>query len=193
MDFEQGQLIIANKSGNLSMPPFRVKDHEARVIPLPPHTIDLLTQWQAQAPEGVPYILLSANRYEIVKAKWAELRKESKPWRNQYMVNNVLREFKKHCKRAGIKPTGKLSIHTLRKSCGQNWADHLPMNVVKELMGHSSIATTQEFYMQVDKDHRIKAAQAIQQLIETADHAKESPEICAGFAPDGISGVNGGK
>ncbi len=76
------------------------------------------------------------------------------------MVNNVLRDFKGHSRQAGIKPTGKLTIHTLRKSCGQNWADHMSMHVVKELMGHSSIATTQEFYTQVDKDHQIQAAQS---------------------------------
>lgn len=69
---------------------------------------------------------------------------------------------------AGTKPVGKLTIHihTLRKSCGQNWADDLPMNVVKELMGHSSIATTQEFYTQVNSDHEAKAANILQRLIE---------------------------
>ena len=48
------------------------------------------------------------------------------------MVNNVLRKFRRHCKWAGKKPIGKLNIHTLRKCAGQNWADYLPMNVVKE-------------------------------------------------------------
>ena len=58
-----------------------------------------------------------------------------------------------------------MTIHTLRKCAAQNWADHLPINVVKELMGHSSIATTQEYYSQVDSDHEAKAARVIQNLL----------------------------
>jgi len=46
------------------------------------------------------------------------------------MVKNVLKNFKSRCKRTGIKPMNKLTIHTLRKSYGQNWPDYLPMNVV---------------------------------------------------------------
>jgi integrase len=171
IDFESGKLIISSREETAAMPPFHVKDHEARRIPLPVHTIDLLTQWQTKAHEGVPYILLDSERYELVKRKWQQLRKEGKPWLNRYMVNNVLRSFNSHCNRAGIKPIGKLTIHTLRKSAGQNWADHLPMNVVKELMGHSKAETTLEYYNQVDKDHEEKAARVIQNLLESVDES----------------------
>jgi len=173
IDFENGRVkianregTIANRKGTVTLPPFFIKDHEARRIPLPKHTIDLLTEWQAQAPEGVPYILLTKKRYELVKAKWQALHKAGKPWLNRYIINNVLRNFKVHCKRAGINPVGKLTVHTLRKCACQNWADNLPMNVVKELMGHSDISTTQRYYTQVDSDHEAKAAQVIQQLLE---------------------------
>ncbi len=44
-------------------------------------------------------------------------------------------------------------MHGFRKSCGQNWANHLPMNVVKELMGHADISTTAKFYSAVSKEH----------------------------------------
>jgi len=69
IDFESGKLIISSREETATMPPFHVKDHEARRIPLPAHTIDLLTQFQSQAPEGVPYILLDKERYEHVRAK----------------------------------------------------------------------------------------------------------------------------
>jgi hypothetical protein len=46
---------------------------------------------------------------------------------------------------------------------------HLPMNVVKELMGHSNIKTTQEFYLAVAPDHEVKAASGVQRLLEAAD------------------------
>ncbi len=174
VDFENSRLIISNREGTTDMPSFNVKDHESRRIPLPSHTIDLLTEWQTQAPEGIPYILLTKERYERVKVIWHRLQRENKPWRNRYLSNNTLREFKRHCKRAGIKPVGKLTIHTLRKSCGQNWADHLPMSVVKELMGHSKVETTLEYYNQVDKDHEEKAARVVQKLIEAAQESKKT-------------------
>jgi integrase len=180
IDFENSFLVVANREGTADMPPFHIKDHEARRIPLPKHTIDLLTKWQSQAPESVPYILLTKERYERVKAKWHGLREKRKPWRNRYMVNNVLRNFKSHYKRAGIKPVGSLTVHTLRKCAGQNWADHLPMNVVKELMGHSSIATTQEYYTQVDRDHEVKAVRAIQRLLEKETDVKRTYEPISG-------------
>ena len=58
---------------------------------------------------GVPYVLLTKEKYERVKAEWQRLRQESKPWKNRYMFNNVLRDFKKRCKKAGIKPVHKLT------------------------------------------------------------------------------------
>ena len=192
IDFEKGRLIIANREGTANMPPFNIKDHEARRIPLPVHTIDLLTQLHAKAPEGVPYILLDNERYQRVKARWQQLRKSGKPWLNRYMVNNVLRSFKNHCRRAGIKPVGKLTIHTLRKSCGQNWADNLPMNVVKELMGHSKVETTLEFYNQVDAQHEEQAARVIQRLIENAGKRNKSDKTDARLTPGAISRQIGG-
>jgi integrase len=172
IDFENGRLLIANREGTAALPPFHIKDHESRRVPLPSHTIDLLTLWHGRAPESVPYILLTAERYERVKVKWQQLRKARLPWRNRYMVNNVLRSFKIHYKRAGIKPVGTLVIHTLRKSAGQNWADDLPMNVVKQLLGHSEIATTQKYYTMVDDDHEAKAARVIQQHLENETDVK---------------------
>jgi site-specific recombinase XerC len=67
---------------------------------------------------------------------------------------------------------------------GQNWADYLPINVVKELMGHSNVATTQEYYTQVDKDHEAKAARVIQRLIDSADKGKKSDKTDARLTPE---------
>ncbi len=167
IDFESGYVIVAERRATTTLPPFCVKDYEARRIPLPKHTIDLLAEWQTQAPEGVPYILLTKDRCDRVKAKWQKLQEQKDPWLNDYMINNVLRNFKARYKRADIKPVGELTVHTLRKCAGQNWADHMPINVVKEWMGHSDISTTQEFYNQVDKDHEAKAALLIQNLLDT--------------------------
>ncbi len=156
IDFERGLVLISNREKTPDLPPFDVKDHEARQIPVPLHTIDLLTRLQTEAPEGVPYILLDEKRYERIRAKWQELQETGKPWRNRYMINNVNREFKRHYKRAGIIPVGTFTVHTLRKCCAQNWADRLPMNVVQNLMGHSKAETTLEYHSQVDNYHNVK-------------------------------------
>lgn len=188
VDFENSRLIISNREATSELPPFRIKDREARRIPLPEHTLRLLAAWQIEAPEKVPYILLTEDRLQRIIFRWQNLRKEGKPWRNRYMINNILRNFRSHCKRAGIKPVGKFTVHTLRKCAGQNWADYLPMNVVKELMGHSNIATTAEFYNQVDAEHEAKAAKVIQQLIDTVENGISSKKTDAKMTPEEISG-----
>lgn len=190
IDFDAGKITIANRDGTATMPPFSVKDHETRVIPLPPHTMNLLAEYQTQAPEGVPYVLLDAERYERVQERWQDLRSRGKPWFNAYMVNNTLRDFRSHYRRAGIKPVGKLTIHTLRKCCGQNWADAgLPVNVVQKLMGHSKPETTLEFYSQMDEHHEKKAADAIQKMLEAGAEPKATD---ARMTPEGVSLRDGG-
>jgi len=132
---------------------------------LPKHTLDILAQLQTEAPERIPYVLLNEKRYRTVIAKWQRFQQKGRPWQNRDMANNVLRDFKRHLKWTGIKPNGTLFVHTLRKASGQNWANHLPPNITKELMGHASIAATMKFYSQVDKDHRKKAANVIDALV----------------------------
>jgi len=168
IDFGRGLVVIASRDGDDDMPPFALKDHERREIPLTQHTMAILTAWQAQAPEGVPYVLLTAERYGRVRARWQRMvaAGNTDRWQNAFMVNNVHRTVRTHLRRAGIKPTAKLSLHTFRKSCCQNWADHLPMNVTKELMGHSNITTTAKFYSTVDEDHQRKAARVIDELLK---------------------------
>ncbi len=117
-------------------------------------------------------------------------------WENQDMANNVLREFKRHLKWAGIKPNGSLAIHTLRKCCGQNWADYIPNpNVVKELMGHSSLATTMKFYNQVNAEHRAEAAALIDDLLTSLSDVEMIgyEKTDARLTPEGNLGVSQGK
>jgi integrase len=183
IDFEKGRVLIASRKGTDELPPFDIKGHAARAIPLPTFTLNLLTTWQSQAPEGVPFVLLSKERCELIKVKWQRLRKQGKPWLNRYWTNNTLRAFKSHVKRAGIIPDGVLTIHTLRKNAAQNWADCLPMNVVKEFMGHADIATTQEFYSQVDAYHEQLAATKIQDKLDGKDEKVKKQDVCDTYEP----------
>lgn len=81
------------------------------------------------------------------------------------MVSNLRRVFLTHVQRAGIKPVGQIHPQVIRKSCGQNWADRLPIHVVTELMGHSSIVTTQTYYTQVDPEQELRAVNVIEQML----------------------------
>ena len=168
VDFEHGEVRIENRQGTATMPEFFVKDYEARRLRLPNHTLEVLADLKASREimnEDTPYVLLDERRYKLVLEKWKKYKAVEHPWRNQDMVNNTLRNFKKHVERASIRPDSQLTVHTLRKSCVQNWANELPINVTKELAGHSSIATTQKFYLQVDEYHRAKAAEVVENLV----------------------------
>lgn len=136
VDFDTGEVMIENRHATPTIPPFHIKDYEARRVPLPKHALDILTKLQTEASEGVPFVLLNEQRYHTVAAKWQRFQQQGREWQNSDMENNTLSNFKRCLKWAGIEPNGTLSIHTLRKSCGQNWANHLPPNVTKELMGH---------------------------------------------------------
>ncbi|HEW79399.1 MAG TPA: site-specific integrase [Phycisphaerales bacterium] len=170
IDFESGDVLIRNRPATDTLPPFFIKDQQTRNIKLPKHTLNILTLLQNAAPERVPYVLLDDSQYQTVLAKWQRFRKLKRPWRNQDMANNVLRNFKRHLKWAEIKPIGTLSIHTLRKSCIQNWANNLNNpEVVRVLAGHEDIATTMKFYSQVDQENRAKAAMVVDNLLGEND------------------------
>ena len=125
IDFEHGRIYIQNRDSSDRMPPFLVKDHDRRFVQLPNHTMELLAKYQSEVPEGVPYVLLTRERYERIVKKWREFRKAGKEWQNRYMVNNALRDYRAHAKRAGIRadenlqstPSVKRAYRTGRTGC----------------------------------------------------------------------------
>ena len=169
VDFDKEEVHIVNRAATEKYPPFAIKDSEARTIPLPKFTVDLLSALQVDAEENVPFVLLDRQRAERIHAKWRQCREQGREWGNKDWANNTLRGYKQRVRRAGI-DTGDLepTLHDLRKSAGTNWADVLPMAVVKELMGHSSIETTAKFYNQVTPEHRQAAKERGQELLVAA-------------------------
>ncbi len=79
-------------------------------------------------------------------------------------MNNTLREFRRHAKWAGIPEYERLTVHSLRKSCGVSWANHLPMHVTQAYMGHADITTTQHYYLSVGEEHAKHASWVIDQV-----------------------------
>lgn len=169
VDFDRGVIRVENRAGTPTMPAFHVKDAEARTIPLPEHALKILLDWQAQAPEGVPYILLTAERYERILKRWRKMGMVDDRWENRFMVNNVRRSMKVHCRRAGIQFDGTFTIHTFRKSYGQNQANAgVPIKTLQYLMGHSDEKTTLTYYTQLDKSQASMSASATDRLLADA-------------------------
>lgn len=52
------------------------------------------------------------------------------------------------------------TLHDLRKSYGTHTAKYVPMHELQKLMGHSSITTTADFYLDVGDDLAAKVARA---------------------------------
>jgi len=144
IDFEQGILRVSAKRDSKSLVPWEPKDHEIRHIPLCQEMTDLLVQWHAEAPERVPYVYLTTERYflvmdQVTKGKWYE---------GKDLINNVLRDFKVIRRRAGIRHC---TLHDFRRSCITNWARQLPAHVVQKLAGQSSLETTMKYYLSVQE------------------------------------------
>jgi integrase len=172
VDFGAGEVKVRNQAAAGKFPPFSVKDYEARTIPLPEHTLEILRDLQAynEITDQTLYVLLDERQLKTAVAKWWQYRQEGRDWRNEDMVNNTGRDFKRHLERAGITAEDSLSIHTLRKACILNWANNINnMEVVRVLAGHSSLTTTMKYYSQITADQRAKAAAAIDELLRQTD------------------------
>ncbi len=168
IDFINNQIHIKNRKSKNGYPPFRIKGHQDRFIDCPSWTMELLKQLKEQSSSDNPYVFLTGDRLKHIKQKWADWQKggiEDK-WKNGTMVNNTNRNFTLHCKKAGIVTSDKLSVHCLRKSYGTNLADlGTPVHTLKDLMGHSSIATTMKFYIKSTDENKKKAVRGLEGLM----------------------------
>ncbi len=180
IDFGKGTVTIQDRPATSATPPFTVKDHETRTLLIPRQTAEALLAWQAEAPDGVPYVLLTAERWTRVRDRW-QLCRLKKPWKrvgftderewveweNRHMVNNVIRDMRSLVRQAHLELTAPLTVHTLRKSFGQNHADAgTPIHVLQGLMGHASITTTREFYLQAADANEREAQGRYEALLE---------------------------
>ena len=157
IDFEQTQLHVTRKVANGYVQPWQPKDHEMRTIPLAESAINVLAALQSVAPENCPYVFMEKGRWDFYREKF-----DARCWQpGQSLVNNMLRRFKTICRKVGIGP---YSIHDLRRSCITNWAKVLPLHVVQKLAGHSSIQTTQTYYLSIQEED-MQRAQAVQEKL----------------------------
>ena len=88
-------------------------------------------------------------------------------WENNMLYNNLLRNFKRHCRRAGITTDNRLMIHGLRKSFATNLSNsgQVPAHTLQKLMGHSDIKTTMEYYIQSGDANEERAVAALDKMM----------------------------
>jgi len=76
-------------------------------------------------------------QHRIIKGTWSS---------RCTTFNNMFRKFDAICRKAGVP---KCTLHDFRRSAVTNWAEHLPIQVVQQLAGHSDITTTRNYYLAI--------------------------------------------
>jgi integrase len=171
ISFEDGAVTVRDREGTADLPGFSVKDHEQRTIPLPGETMKLLAELRKQCFKAGPFVVLSPERYEVIKAKWQECRKNGGEIAGREMLNHVRRQFLQHLKRAGIipEPGKRLSVHEMRKAAILNWAKATGNPKVTQVWaGHSDLKTTMRYYSQVTDDQTKAAIKALDSMLGVA-------------------------
>ncbi len=168
IDFETGHISLHNRPATEEIPPFLLKDKEARTIPIPKRVSDMLKQLYRELDHDSPFVFLTKQRWEIVKKNWQIMRKEgrARQWQNRNLLCNTLRDFKVSCKKAGIITDERLDLHCLRKS----WACNLAENRVSpktlcELGGWSDPSVLHEYYSKATDANKDLARQVLDDLM----------------------------
>ncbi|MFH1613644.1 MAG: tyrosine-type recombinase/integrase [Planctomycetota bacterium] len=143
IDFAKGKIVVQPKEDTKYTWRWSVKDKDVRELPLVDKTAQLLIDIQAELPEGQPYLVLPARRYQYLmglKAK-GKLKYELRKCPD----DNYSRSWQTIFKRAGIENG---TFHDLRSTCITEWLEKgLMPHEVKELAGHTDINTTMNYYV----------------------------------------------
>ena len=175
IDEEAGHITVsAKRAGRFNVGPkdypvlaFSCKSHRERRVPLHPEAAKLLQRLKAKS-GGSIYPFLSLHRLAILEAT-EDVTQEIPAAK---LVNNMLRAFKAIqvrarailAKRRGVKldevewRIG--NLHDFRKSFGTHMTKHVSMPELQRLMGHASITTTSDFYVDITDDvaEKLRAA-----------------------------------
>ena len=159
IDFENQNVCFFPKRASKLILAWEPKDHESRIVPIPPEVIQLLANSQAESNEGNPYVFIKTNRLKHI------LRRRSEgTWKSDYeIVNNLCRSMEVICRRAKAEL---FTPHDLRRTCITNWAKKLPIQTVQHLAGHSNMMTTRKYYLSVQKSD-LEVARKLQSKLMT--------------------------
>lgn len=168
IDYENSQIHLKSRPGTQSMPPFVLKDKEARSIPIPKSVLSLLKQLKKEHDPDCPYLLLTPERWKVVQQTWQTMRKEgrTREWRNWRLVCNPNRDYKRVCRRAGIETDEKLCLHALRKGWACNLAENgIDQKTLCELGGWSDPSVLNDYYTKVTDANKDRARQVLDDLM----------------------------
>ena len=158
IDFENQNVSFIPKQASGFMLEWEPKDHESRMIPVPPEIIRLLADLQAEGDEGRPYVFIKTDRLKHILKRRAE-----GTWQSDYeLVNNLSRSMEVICRRAKVKF---FTPHDLCRTCITNWARKLPIQTVQHLAGHSNMTTTRKYYLSVQKSDLKMACELQSKLV----------------------------
>jgi integrase len=134
--------------------PWTAKDYENRTIPLPDATVTMLREFRDyQEPPRSAYVFLSLDRLREVQRYMDAHGGRLSP--HYALVNNMKRAWDGIIATAmrRLGSTFRAStIHDLRRTFGSMMAQRVAIHDLKVLMGHSSIATTQTYYLDPSDD-----------------------------------------
>ena len=163
IDFQEHNVRVVPKQESDDLLAWEPKDHESRTIPIPPETVQLLANLQAEAHEQNPYVFIPDFRWQHI----LQQRSEGSWSPDSAIVNNMLRGLKTMCCRAGVNP---FTLHDLRRSCITNWARKLSIQVVQHLAGHSNMETTRKHYLSVQQSDLVLARKVQSKLMTSLTH-----------------------
>jgi site-specific recombinase XerD len=168
INLKHGQIHLHNRPATHDIPPFLLKDKEARSIPLPKKVMEMLIQLKKEVDPDCPFILLSKERWAVVRQTWQKMRRDgrARQWQNWRLVCNPLRDFKRYCKRAGIITNDRLYLHGLRKSWACNLAENgITPKTLCELGGWSDPSVLNEYYSKATDANKDRARQVLDDLM----------------------------
>lgn len=87
-------------------------------------------------------------------------KKENRRGQGFVSMSNLKRVFESIRSRAGVEAYGD-PLHTLRKSCINDWARKHPPNAVMQWATHSSIETTMKYYSKVSPEDEKRAREPL--------------------------------
>jgi integrase len=158
IDFDAQIIEVNPKQNTKDTWKWLIKDSDHRTLPLTEEIVQMLADHQVQQPEGYPYVFVPPARYDYIQnvlrpnGKWTLTDARLK------MVNNFRRQFNILLRKAGVENG---TFHDIRRTAITMWfANGMSEHDVMVLAGHSSFATTHEFYLAVAGDlvHRAREA-----------------------------------
>ena len=146
--------------------PWTSKSYGTRTVPIPPATVTALQRWKLRT-GGSAYVFLSLDRLAVV-GEYLAAHDGGLPG-SYTLASNVTRDFRgiqdaaaARLSEGATKPYEwrHRTVHDLRRSYGTVLARHVPIHELKRLLGHSSIRTTEGFYLAAGDDISAKVTEA---------------------------------